>query len=612
MGVYFKFDEKDILWAVINTSPKVVLASGTGGWHGNTGPSSSLSLYEGVRSRTDINSGNPSGINLFPLDPVDTHSIDKTIYVSGSYPSTGSVHFAKARNTDVGGVAGAASFLINNDDWYQEHFNPVANLFSYYSQYDTHYFTGSYDAYSLFFWQNLFHTASFVMFSGSTLTQLTGNFTMDVQAKPIKVTGSQDFILQSQKGRWKFYITGSTGQLAFTDGATILTSSSPVTAGIWQDLIVSVGGGSASFYINTGSVGQFAYTGTLGVPLTASGMLLVGAELVNSQSVAFVVTGSITASVTSSFVVSTNGFMGYMFDSRVWAATRNLVQISGTWNQTVFTSGTDSSLVHYARFNDGPLGHAHGFVSGSGAFDYGFGQTRHGQFVNFNSTLPVSPTWQPTDNPYWISVKTRINDQANFFRVVHIPSMFYGRQIATGSVQMVCNAFMNKGIQRVLNDDGRGRLYVSGSMTKTISGEDFAGLKWNKVGNVFYNEGLIVITDPSMLDFGDINQDPSTSFPDTLQVSFSGLERITTKVFQCRIGAGEANGSNNPTFSSLNMDPKNQFYNKFVIKKSPPVTWISAVGIYNEDHKLVAVAKLASPIRKREKDKILIRLRMDI
>lgn len=40
-------------------------------------------------------------------------------------------------------------------------------------------------------------------------------------------------------------------------------------------------------------------------------------------------------------------------------------------------------------------------------------------------------------------------------------------------------------------------------------------------------------------------------------------------------------------------------------------TWITAIGLYNEDRKLVAIAKLAQPIRKREKDKINIRLKMD-
>jgi hypothetical protein len=608
VSVYFKFEEKDILWAVVTTTPRIVLASGSAGWHGNIGPSSSLSLYEGVRARTDVYNGAPSGINLYPLDPVDTNSIDKVIFVSGSYPSTGSVHFVKARNTDVGGVAGAADFLITSDDWYQEHFNPVVGLFDYYSRVNSQYFTGSYDFYSLFFWQTLPRTGSFVTFSGSLLPTVSSSFTLEVQAKPMHVTGSNDFVLQSQKGRFKFYITGSTGQLAFSDGATILTSSVALQRGVWADCLFVANGSSASFYINTGSAGTYAYTGTLAVPLTASGFLVVGSELITSSSVTGVGTSSFTASTLFPF----NSYFGYIYDSRIWSRALTQAQVSGTWNQVNLTSGSDPTFVHYARFNDGPQGHAHPYVQGSGAFDYGFGASPlHGDFHNFNIALPVSPTWQPVDNPNSIGTLTRIDDEVDFFRIVHVPSMFYGRQIATGSVYMVCNAYMNKGIQRVVQDDGHGRLYVSGSMTRQVSGENFTGLRWNKVGNVFYNEGLIVITDPSFFDFGAIGRDASLAFPDTLQIAFSGQEKLTTKVFQCRIGAGKANGSNNPTFSSLNMDPKSQFYNKHMVKNSPPTTWISAVGIYNEDHKLVAVAKLASPIRKREKDKLLIRLRMD-
>jgi hypothetical protein len=608
VSVYFKFEEKDILWAVITTTPRIVLASGSAGWHGNVGPSSSLSLYEGVRARTDVGPLAASGLNLFPIDPVDTNSIDRTIFVSGSYPSTGSVHFVKAHNQDVSGIAGAADFLITQDDWYEEHFNPVANLFDYYSTVNSEYFTGSYDFYSLFFWQNLPHSGSYVSFQGQLLPTVSSSFTLEVQAKPMQVTGTADFVLQAQKGRFKFYITGSTGQLAFTDGATILTSSVALQRGVWADCLFVANGSSASFYINTGSAGTYAYTGTLAVPLTASGFLTVGSEIINSSSI----NGIGTASFTASNLIPFNSYFGYMYDSRIWNRALSVGAISGTWNQVNTTSGSDPTFVHYARFNDGPKGHAHPYVQGSGAFDYGNGASSlHGDFHNFNNTLPIAPTWQPVDNPNAIGTLTRINDRVDFFRIVHVPSMFYGRQIATGSVYMVCNAFMNKGIQRVIQDDGHGRLYVSGSMSRQVSGENFSGLKWNKVGNVFYNEGLIVITDPAFADFGDINQDASPAFPDTLQIAFSGQEKITTKVFQCRVGAGQANGSNNPTFSSLNLDPKSQFYNKRIVKNSPLTTWISAVGIYNEDHKLVAVAKLASPIRKREKDKLLIRLRMD-
>ena len=40
-------------------------------------------------------------------------------------------------------------------------------------------------------------------------------------------------------------------------------------------------------------------------------------------------------------------------------------------------------------------------------------------------------------------------------------------------------------------------------------------------------------------------------------------------------------------------------------------TWITTIAICNEENKIVAIAKLAQPIRKRPQDKINIRLRMD-
>lgn len=621
MPVYHKFKSQDILWAVVHASPKIILASGSSGWRGNIGPSSSLSLYEGVRGNPIYSPGNfaNSGLTIFPLDPVDTHSIDKTIFVSGSYPSTGSVQMVKVRNTPV-----AAPFqyqnLVTANDWYQEHFAPINLLYEYYKQFNSHYFTGSYDFYSLFFQQPQSYIAPYTYFSGSKLDTVSSSFTLEIQAKPVSVTNSRkDFVLQSQRGRWKFYITGSTGQLTFTDYQTTLTSSAPVIPGVWQYLAFVADGTSGTFYVNTGVVGRSPYTGTLAtttltgtVALSSSGYLVVGAELVTSASISFFITGSITASLTSSFVKADQGFYGFLYDSRVWSKRRTFTEISGNFQSTIINSGSDPRLVHYARFNDGPLGHAHGFVSGSGAFDYSASPI-HGRMTDFNSlisTFPTQPTWHPVDDPDFVTPKKRVNEDTNFFRVVHIPSMFYGRQIATGSVKLVCNTYANKGLQRVLVDDGKGRLYISGSVLRSIGGEDYRGMRWNKVGNVFYSEGLIVITDPSLYDFGDIGNDASASV-DTLQVNFSGLERINTKVFQCFVPAADANGSNNPTFSQYDNNVNDPYYEKWVVKQDTPVTWITAVGVYNEDHKLVAVAKLASPIRKREKDKLLIRLKMD-
>lgn len=592
MSVYHKFEEYDLLYSLIDAQPRIVMASGSHGWRGNTGPSSSLSLYEGVRGRTDVYAGAGHGIEIYPLDQVDTHSIDRVIYVSGSYPSTGSVRFVKCRKGSIEDLSVIDPFLYNEstlltaDDWYEEHFNPIDMSFEYYSRLSPEYFTGSYDYYSFYLKQNVAFSASHVWFSGSKLPTVTSSFTLSAQIKPTATGGlGRDFTIQSQFQKFKFYLTGSSGQLAFSDYRTTVTSSVAVPLGLWRNVALVVGGGSASFYVDGRLDVRRAFTGTLDATTSS---LLVGAEHVLSGS------GAVTS--------YHNGFSGFIFDSQVWNVARSAVQVSASAQTTLFDTGSLVGLIHYARFNDGPLSTRHGFSRGSGTFDHGQDGV-HGRFRNIATQLPLSPTWQPNDNDGFVTRKDRIDDEVTMFRVLHVPAMFYGRQIATGSIRMECHAYSNQGLVRVLVDDGRGSLYLSGSICRPISGEEHGGVTWRKVGNVFYSEGLVVVTDPCLLDFGGIDLD-SAEPNDTLQVNFRGLERISTRTFMCRIPAGEANASNNPTFVHLN--PVTQRYE---MNRPGAPTWITAVGLYDDEHCLVGVAKLAQPIRKQ--GKLDIRLRFD-
>ena len=611
MSVYKKFEPNDTSLSIIHTKPRIILSSGSlgsgstiDGWRGNLGSSSSISLYEGVRSRRDVKSSDfvTSGISIFPLDLLDTHSIDKVILVSGSYPSTGSVHMVKIRNTP------APSFQrITSVDWYQEHFSPIELLYDYYSKMrpDT-FFTGSYDYYSSHFKQNLPYLAQGVEYSGSGLQTMTSSFTIGAWINPTTViTGTQDFTIQSQRDRWKFYITGSSGKLSFSDFVTTLTSSAVIDAGIWQHVSLTVNNGSASFYVNSSLASTHVYTGTGTLAAySGSGFLTVGAEQVLSQSL------GPSYNTTSSFFPWNNGFKGFIHESRIWNKSLTVAQLSGNYDRTMQRSNSGSAnLIHYSRFNDGPLGTRHGYTMGSGAFDYGRSGF-HGRLHNYNSVLPHTPMWQPNDNANFIVPKTKILDSINMLKVIHVPSMFYGRGIATGSIVLTCNSYNNQGITRVINDDGRGGLYISGSITRSVGSGDYAGTKWNKVGNVFYSEGLIVITDPSLLDFGSTDIRDWSGSPDILQVSFDGSERIVTKTFSCHFGSAEYNASNNPTFSHLDKggDDESEGIHKI---RYDNVTYVTAIGLYNEERKLVAVVKLAQPIRKREKDKIVIRSRMD-
>lgn len=173
-------------------------------------------------------------------------------------------------------------------------------------------------------------------------------------------------------------------------------------------------------------------------------------------------------------------------------------------------------------------------------------------------------------------------------RLFHVPSMFYDRQVATGSIKITDYSVSGS---IVFVDDGYGSLVLSGTKEQ-----------W---GAVFYVEGLITITPPAVSSSYIIGDGAfSNDDGDKVRLEFSGSHPIIVKTFMCRIHESECNCSRNPTWSTDVSGTR-------VRTADNNTTYISSVGLYNEDYELVAVAKLAQPIRKREQDRLDIRLRMD-
>ena len=93
---------------------------------------------------------------------------------------------------------------------------------------------------------------------------------------------------------------------------------------------------------------------------------------------------------------------------------------------------------------------------------------------------------------------------------------------------------------------------------------------------------------------------------------------------------GELNNSNNPTFikygqpmleatssfqylENQTLEIKNVVSSSFQETGSFEKTvYISSIGIYDDDMNLVGTAKLANPIRKREKDTYTFKMKMDL
>lgn len=182
------------------------------------------------------------------------------------------------------------------------------------------------------------------------------------------------------------------------------------------------------------------------------------------------------------------------------------------------------------------------------------------------------------------------------FRVIAIPEIYYDHSILTGS--LTASDIDKDGDARTLYDNGRGGVY-SGSLTGTI------------VGNIFYSEGLVV------LKGGGLNDEPDNDFGETAgsnfkwNIKFRGVNTIPVKVFRCRARAGELNASTNPTFYTVPTLSSSEFKNERVKILSESVTYVSQIGLYNDRYELVAVAKLAQPIRKEEAQDILFKIRLD-
>jgi len=144
-----------------------------------------------------------------------------------------------------------------------------------------------------------------------------------------------------------------------------------------------------------------------------------------------------------------------------------------------------------------------------------------------------------------------------------------------------------------------------------------------------YLTGASILDDPDDPDTG-ANYYPSASL---WRMSFRGTNKVPTKTMFAKAKSGEVNNSQNPTWISSSHAKWQDisFYNSasYIEPKQVPLkntvqseycnhedsfekqVFISKLGIYDEDKNLIAVAKLANPVLKKESDAFTFKLKMD-
>jgi len=241
------------------------------------------------------------------------------------------------------------------------------------------------------------------------------------------------------------------------------------------------------------------------------------------------------------------------------------------------------------------------------------------------------------------------NKSTQKINLINIPSILFGSYIEKGTLDL--KMFYSGTLIAELKDTKKnGELIQVGPSGSTGSG--------SIAGVVLYNEGFISLTgswtikndlvdytddptDPqytSWLYFGwglndGLNQ-PAISTSGSLYsytIDYKGTTKVPVMTMLAHAPRGELNHSNNPTFIDKSSTNLNVYYSSSYsfgeattkIKNTtsasysdpePPfkkTTYITKIGIYDENKNLIAIANIAEPVKKTEDRDFTFKLKLD-
>ena len=199
--------------------------------------------------------------------------------------------------------------------------------------------------------------------------------------------------------------------------------------------------------------------------------------------------------------------------------------------------------------------------------------------------------------------------------IVTIPSQYYGEKIKEGSFQFtdLSNSDVN-GNKPIIKDDGHGNIYstnahVSQSGTTSISSSK------NYVGNIFYDKGLVIITETGSwsgsVDYSDL--------ADNFNLKFDSQHTITTHEYNVTLlpqaynltmnyGIRNKLSGSNQTFSLSTPWIASTFTG------SDFQPYITTINLYQRgDYDTPVIqATLPKPIRKSDKINTRFKIKLDL
>jgi hypothetical protein len=192
--------------------------------------------------------------------------------------------------------------------------------------------------------------------------------------------------------------------------------------------------------------------------------------------------------------------------------------------------------------------------------------------------------------PLTIFQRTK-DPSSNQITIFDISNLYYGSRILPGSFSITDNNMSGSGgqVSMTLVDDGFGSIYRASSLSKNCD--------WNSVGNIFYNEGIVVIKSPHLFFFGK-NQ---------YEIIFKGEHKLHSLKYDIIAPPALLNSSSNPTYAPIKDSLKasgDPLDNSIFV-------YISDINFHDNNMNVIAKARLAQPVIKREAEKILFKIAFD-
>ena len=222
-----------------------------------------------------------------------------------------------------------------------------------------------------------------------------------------------------------------------------------------------------------------------------------------------------------------------------------------------------------------------------------------------------------------------------------VPSIFYGSSMKKGTIDLKFS-ITGTTIGRLQDTRKNGELVQTGPAGSTGSGS-IAGL-------VMYDEGFIYLSGNWDLDTpsytfdgatvtpkwvhyaGGANDGTATDASASFNLSFSGTNYVPNITMMAHAKKGELNHSNNwsylthgqnsslttrtssATYEEQNLTIKNVVSSAYADPTGSfeKTTYVSKIGIYDDDKNLIGIASLAKPVKKTKDRELTFKLKLDI